>query len=247
MTADPGTLERTVAAVPLTARDRDHRFFAAMAVLAIVAVFVGFAPTYYLAPLFAARPLRGLVHLHGIMMSSWLVLFLVQVSLVSTRRVAIHRRMGVAGAIIAALIVVVGYATAVTAARLGVTPPGGPPPLAFLAVPLGTLGAFGVLVSLALYYRRRPETHKRLMLLATIAILTPALARMRFIGGGGPPVAILGTTLYVLLCMGYDRWAHGRIHPAFLWGGVLLILSLPARFALTRLEAWRTVAEWMVK
>jgi uncharacterized membrane protein YozB (DUF420 family) len=247
MTADPGTLERTVAAVPLTARDRDHRFFATMAVLAIVTVFVGFAPTYYLAPLFGSRPLRALVHLHGLLMTAWLVLFLVQVSLIATRRVAIHRRMGVAGATLAVAILVVGYMTAVTAAKLGVTPPGGPPPLAFLAVPLGTLTAFGVLVSLAVYYRRRPETHKRLMLLSTIAILAPALARMHFIGGGGPPVAIAGTTLYVLACMGYDRWAHGRIHPVFLWGGVLLILSLPARFALTRLEAWRTVAEWMVK
>jgi hypothetical protein len=247
MTANPGTLDRTVPGVPLTARDKDHRFFAAMAVLAILTAFVGFARTYYLGPLFDAKPLRGLVHLHGAICTSWLVLFLVQVSLISTRRVAIHRRLGVLGAILAAALLVVGYFTAVTGARLGVTAPGGPPPLAFLAVPIGTLVAFGTLVTLGISYRRSPETHKRLMLLATIALLAPALARMRFIGSGGPPVVITGTTLYVLICLAYDKWSHGRIYPAFLWGGPLLILSLPVRFALTRAEAWLKVAEWMVK
>jgi hypothetical protein len=180
-------------------------------------------------------------------MTSWLVLFLVQVSLISTRRAAMHRRLGVAGAILAAVVLVVGYLTAVTGAKLGVTAPGGPPPLAFLAVPIGTLTAFGVLVTLAISYRRSPEIHKRLMLLATIALIAPALARMRFIGSGGPPVVIGGTTLYVVLCMAYDRWVHSRIHPVFLWGGVLLILSLPLRFALTRSDAWMAVAEWMVR
>lgn len=247
MTADPGTLDRTVTGLPLTARDKDHRFFTAMAALAILTVFVGFARTYYLAPLFAAPPLRALVHLHGLLMTSWLVLFLVQVSLISIGRVAIHRRVGIAGAILAAVLFVVGYVTAITAARHGVTPPGGPPPLAFLAVPLGTLSAFGVLAALGISFRRRPEIHKRLMLLAVIATLAPAFARMHFLGGGGPPLAIGGTTLYVLLCMGYDRWAHARIHPVFLWGGVLLILSLPLRFALTRSDGWMAVAEWMVK
>jgi hypothetical protein len=247
MTANSGALNRTATGVPLTARDKDHRFFIAMAILAILTAFAGFARTYYLRPLFVVDPLRELVHLHGLLMSSWLVLFLVQVSLISTRRVAIHRGVGVAGAILAAAILVVGYATAVTAARLGVTPPGGPPPLAFLAVPIGTLTAFGVLVTLAISYRRTPQTHKRLMLLATIAILAPALARIRFIGPGGPPVAIGGSTLFVLLCMAYDRRVHGRIHPVFLWGGVLLILSLPLRFALTRSDTWLAVAEWMVR
>jgi uncharacterized membrane protein YozB (DUF420 family) len=247
MTANPGTLDRTATGIPLTAREKDHQFFTSMALLALLTAFVGFSRTYYLAPLFDARPLRGLVHLHGLVMTSWLVLFLVQVSLISTRRVVVHRRLGIAGVMLIAVLLVVGYLTAITAARLGVTPPGGPPPLAFLAVPLGTLAAFGVLAAFGIANRRKSETHKRLMLLATIAMLTPAIARMHFIAGGGPPVAIAGTTLYVLLCMGYDRWAHGRIHPAFLWGGVLLILSLPLRFALTRLDAWRAVAEWMVK
>ena len=92
-------------------------------------------------------------------------------------------------------------------------------PLAFLSVPIGTVLVLGILAGAGLYWRRRSETHKRLMLLATITLLTPAIARVpRWFGPGGPPLSmIVGTSLFVVACMAYDRAAHGRIHPAFLW------------------------------
>ena len=229
------------------ARQRDHWFFSGMALAAAVTVFVGFAPTYYLRSFSAAPPLSPLVHLHGLLSTGWMLLFFTQTALVSARRVDLHRRLGAAGALLAPILVVVGFLTAVAAARLGVTPPGGPPPLGFLAVPIGTILAFGILAGVGLSQRRRPETHKRLMLLATIAMLTPALARFRYFGPGGPPVAIAGTSLFVLSCMLYDRLSHGRIHPAFLWGGLLLILSLPLRFALTRSDTWLSIAGWLAR
>ena len=237
------------AVLPLSARERnrDHRFFTGMALAAALIAFVGFAPSYYFRAFSDAPPLRGLVHLHGMVATSWLLLFLAQTSLVSAGRTDLHRRLGVAGVVIAILFVVVGYATAITAARLGVTPPGGPPPLAFLAVPIVTLLSFAVFAALGLPLRCDRETHKRLMLLATIAILPPAFARFRWFGFGGPPVAIGGTCLFVIACMAFDRKAHGRVHPAFLWGGTLLMLSLPGRFALTQTEAWLSVARWLTK
>jgi uncharacterized membrane protein YozB (DUF420 family) len=234
---------QAVLAARATERLRDHRFFTGMALAAALVAFVGFAPSYYLRAFADAAPLRTLVHLHGMAATAWMLLFVAQTSLVSAGRTDLHRRLGIAGFVAAALFIVVGYATAITAAQLGVTPPGGPPPLAFLAVPLGTLLSFAVLAALGLSQRRDRETHKRLMLLATIALLPPAFARMRWLGFGGPPVAIGGTCLLVLTCLAYDRAAHGRIHPAFLWGGVLLMLSLPARFALTRSETWLSIAE----
>lgn len=223
-------------------RRRDHRFFTGMAVAAAVIAFIGFAPSYYLRTFTGEAPLRTLVHLHGMAATGWMLLFVAQTSLVSAGRTDLHRRLGPAGVLAATLFVLLGYVTAVTAARLGVTPPGGPPPLAFLAVPLAALLSFAVLAGLGLAQRHDRETHKRLMLLATIAILPPAFARMWWLGGGGPLVANGGTALLVLTCLAYDRAAHGRIHPAFLWGGVLLLLSLPARFALTRSDTWLSIA-----
>jgi uncharacterized membrane protein YozB (DUF420 family) len=228
-------------------RQRDRWFFTGMAVAALLTVFIGFAPSYYLGYFFEAPPRSTLVHLHGIVFTSWILLFLTQTSLIAARRADLHRRLGVAGGVLAVLILVVGYLTAVEAARLGVTPPGGRPPLVFLSVPIGTLAVFAILVGSGLYNRRRSEIHKRLMLLATIALLTPAIARMRFIGEGGPPVAITGTCLFVVACLIYDRAAHGRVHPAFLWGGLFVMLSLPFRFAIGRTSAWHSFAEWLTR
>jgi uncharacterized membrane protein YozB (DUF420 family) len=249
MSAELGTAgERlVVTSLPGPDRRRDRWFFSGMAVAVLITVFAGFARSYYLGAFFGAPRLTTLVHLHGIVFTSWVLLFLTQASLIAARRTDLHRRLGVAGAAIAVLMLVVGYLTAVEAARLGVTPPGGPPPLAFLSVPLGTLAAFAVLVGTGLYNRRRSETHKRLMLLGTIALLAPALARIsRLLGTDGPPVAIGGTCLFVVACLLYDRAAHGRVHPAFLWGGLFLMISLPVRFAIGRSGAWLSFAEWLI-
>ena len=228
-------------------RGSDHRFFTGMAVVLALTAFMGFAPSYYLRGFSAAPPLTTLVHVHGALATSWILLFLAQTSLVSAGRTDLHRRMGVAGVVIASLVVVVGYFTAITAARNGVTPPGGPPPLGFLAVPLGTLLSFALLAAVGISQRRHRDTHKRLMLLTTIAMITPAFARFRWFGPGGPPVAIGGTCLLVIVCLVYDRSTRGRVHPAFLWGGVLLMLSLPVRFALTQSDAWVAVARWLTR
>jgi hypothetical protein len=229
-------------------RWREHRFFTAMAVALALTVFVGFAPTYYLAGLTGARPVSPLVHVHALVYTCWVLLFVAQSSLVAAGRVDLHRRLGLAAAVLVPVMLVVGWLTAVEAARRGVTPPGGPPPLAFLAVPLGTVVVFALFVGAGLANRRRPDTHRRLMLLATIVLLTPALARYRYYTGNNSPlVPILGTCAFVLVCVVRDRIARGRVHPAFAWGGAFLVLSLPARFALGTTGAWHSFAEWLVR
>lgn len=250
MRAQPGVAPAPDAVWRLTPeeRTRDHRFFATMGVVAALIVFVGFAPTYYLRRTFGGPELTGLVHLHGVVSTGWILLYVVQTSLVSAGRTGLHRRLGGLGAVLALALLGVGYLTAVEAARHGVAPPRqGVSPLGFLAVPLLALVAFAALAGAGLWFRRRSDTHKRLMLLATIAILVPALARMQFLAGGGPRVVIGGSVLLVAACLVYDRVTHGRIHPAFLWGGVLLVLSLPLRFTIARTAAWEAAAAWLVR
>jgi hypothetical protein len=246
-TAPATVVSETAPLSPAAARDREHRFFTGMALAALAVALIGFAPSYYLRSFSTAEPLTTLVHLHGGLATAWLLLFVGQTSLVAAGRTDVHRRVGPAGAALAVLFVIVGYFTAITAARKGVTPPGGPPPLAFLAVPLATLLSFAALTALGIAWRRQRDTHRRLMLLATIAILPPAFARFRWFGFGGPPVAIGGTCLFVATCMLWDRRLHRRIHPAFLWGGGLLMLSLPLRFALTQSETWLAFASWLTR
>ena len=192
-----------MAATPrMPGRVNDRRLYILAAILTPLIVLAGFARTYYLKPFFGTPDLPGrIVHLHGIVMTTWVILFIVQVSLVAKRRTRIHQRLGIFGGVLAALVVVVGILTALYAAARGASP--GPPALAFLIIPFGDMVIFAVLIGLALYFRRKPYVHKRLMLLAAINLLTPAIARipLDFITNNGP-LAFFGLTdLCLLACV----------------------------------------------
>jgi hypothetical protein len=228
---------------------RNRFFYVAMTVTAAAIVFAGFARTYYLKHLFANAPIVPLVHLHGFLFTSWIVLLFTQVTLVAAHRTDLHRRLGVLGGILASLMVIVGPMTAIAAAKRGFVVPGGPPPLVFLAIPFFDIVVFAILVGCALYFRRRPEIHKRLMLVATIAILPPAIARLpfAFILANGP-VAFFGLAdLILLACIGYDSIVHRRLHSAFLWSGLLLIASHPLRLLIGGTGAWLAFAHWVTR
>ena len=223
----------------------EHRFFLSMAVVIAAIVFAGFAPTFYLRAFYHTDPLQSVFRVHGLVFSSWVVLFVVQTALVSARRTDIHRRLGVLGAALALLMLVVGYMAALTAARRGFSTPGLPPPLVFFAVPFFDLLVFATLVGFALYLRRTPAAHKRLMLLATVAVLTAAIARLPYVLPLGPPAFFGLTDLLVFAAMAYDRWTRGRVHPALLWGGLFLIVSQPLRLFIGGTDAWLAFATWL--
>jgi len=142
---------------------------------------------------------------------------------------------------------IVGSMAAIDAARRGFTPPGGPPPLTFLIIPLGDLFVFSVLVGAALSLRRQPQSHKRLMLLATLALLTPAIARLPGIAAAGPPAFWGLTDLFVVACFVYDRLTGGRIHSAFKWGGLFVLSMQPVRLIVGGTGPWLALAGWLTR
>jgi hypothetical protein len=180
-------------------------------------------------------------------MTSWVVLFVAQVSLVAARRTKLHQRLGVLGAILAALVLLVGVLTAISAAARGSSP--GPPALQSLVIPLGDMLVFAILVGTALYFRRRMEIHKRLMLLAAVNLLTPAIARipLQFIETGGPLVFFGLTDMCVLACVAFDTIKNRRLHPVFVWGMLLIVASQPLRLMLAGTDAWMQFATWLVR
>jgi hypothetical protein len=227
---------------------KDRRMYIWFAVFMPIIVLAGFARSYYLKGFFGFPALPSLlVHLHGIVMTSWVVLFVTQVSLVATGRTRTHQRLGVLGAVLAALVLVVGVLTAIAGAARGATP--GPPALQFLAVPLFDMLAFAILVGTALYLRRRRlDIHKRLMLLAAVNLLAPAIARipLHFIEAGGP-LAFFGLTdLCLLACVGFDTVKNRRLHPAFVWSTLLIIASQPVRLMLSGTDIWLRFATALV-
>jgi hypothetical protein len=234
---------------------RDRWFFSGMAILAALTVFGGFAPTYYLKGLYGTPTLSTVRHLHGVTFTLWMVLLLVQTALIVARRTAWHRRLGIAGTVLAGGMLITGAAVAISAARHppAVVAPGLPPPLVFLLIPLSDLAAFAILAGWGLHNRRTPDVHKRLMLLATIAILPAALGRMVFPGGvldfldlPVGPLTLTGlTALFVGGCLLYDRLAHGRVYAATLWGGAFLLVLQVLRLFVAGTAAWLRVAAWL--
>ncbi len=239
--------ERTAAPrAAVVNRRRERLFYTGMAVAILLTVFAGFSRTYYLKPLFGTAPLSPLLHLHGVVFTAWIVLLLVQTTLVATNRIKTHRRLGWAGAAVAALMLLVGTATAIIRAAQGAAPTG-IPPLAFLTIPLFDMLVFAILVGAGFYYRRRPDTHKRLMLLATISILPAAVARLPYVLQAGP-LAFFGLTdLFIVACLIYDRMSRGRFHRATIWGGLLIVLSQPLRLIISGMQAWLSFASWLTQ
>jgi hypothetical protein len=219
-----------------------------MSIAAMITVFAGFGPTYYLRPYYTATPLMPLLHVHGLVFTSWLVLFLVQTGLVAAHRTDIHRRLGILGGVIAVLMIIIGATTAVIRASQGATPVPEISPLSFLVVPLGDISVFATLVGAGFYFRRRPDVHKRLMMLATISILAAAIARLPFaIMKAGPPVFFGLTDLFVLACVLYDLVTLKRIHRTTALAGLFIVASQPLRLLLGGTHAWLAFAGWLTR
>jgi len=227
----------------------DRVFYGGVAVLMALMAIAGFAPTFYLrlfsgGPMVtfgAGRPFTPLIYLHGTLFTAWVALFIVQTALISASRVALHRRIGIGGAVLAAAMTAVGTMTALGAAKRGSTPPG-IPPLVFLAIPVFDMVMFATLITAALSLRRNKEAHKRLMLLAYVSIMGAPAARLPGVLPLGPP-AFYGIA-FVFLAAGvvYDLVSRRRVHPAYLWGGGLLIASVPLRLAISGTATWLAIA-----
>jgi hypothetical protein len=195
----------------------------------------------------SAGTLPPFLHVHAAVFLFWTALLLVQASLVARGSVALHRRLGVLGASLLPVMLVLGYMTTVFGARRGhpvwkvpgqLVPEGFPfaDSLAFMAVPLGDLvllAAFGAI-------------HKRAMLLAGIGCMVPpAAGRLPF----GDPIAptVLAFVVLLAACLVHDHYERGRLHPLNLWGSIAILASVPARVALAQTAAWHSFAEWMAR
>jgi hypothetical protein len=250
----------TIVATNVTARGpardparRDRLFYGGISIALALTVLCGFGPTFYLRlftggpkTTISGHPFTPLVGVHAALFTGWVTLFIVQTALVAGRRVRVHQRLGVAGAILACSMIVVGALVAIASAAAGAAPPG-VDPLAFLAIPLGDMLLFATFVSSALLMRRDREAHKRLMLLAYVSLMAAAVARLPGVLPLGP-FAFYGLAfVFVVAGAVHDRATRRKVHPVYLWGGALYILAVPLRLLISGTAAWRSVAEFLTR
>jgi hypothetical protein len=229
---------------PVERRNIDRRLFLAAAIVFPLVVLAGFARTYYLKIFFHTPPLSTwVVHLHGLLMTTWVVLF------ISLRRIRTHQRFGFVAIGLALLIVLVGFLIAVHAAKFGASTPSpvGIPRLAFLLIPLTDLFNFVILFSAAILLRKSPADHKRLMLLTVVNFLPAAVARIPI-----PSLKALGPlwffgfpTVLVLIALIMDWRGNKRMNKVFLGGTLFLISTFVLRLTIMGTSAWMHFATWL--
>jgi len=218
-------------------------FYLAISVVLTLYVLIGFWASYY------GRILSGTVagpwffQLHGAIFTGWLLLLLAQVGLVAARRVALHRRVGNVGIAYGVLLFVVGVAMTfvspvmhVRAGEWTVDQAAG-----FMLLPLGDMVLFPAFFGAAVAYRRQPEIHKRLIVLATIALAFAGVFRMAL-----PP--LLGFVVWLLplaAAMLFDAATYGRIHRVYLISAPVLALAFTRIFFMDS-AAWLPVGRGLL-
>ena len=187
-------IDTTVRDARPLARSRSAFYFG-MAIAMSVTVFIGFGPSFYVNAYFAetlglppVQALSSIIIVHGLVFTTWMILLMVQTGLVAGGQVRWHRRLGIAGAVLAAAVIAFGTAAQVASMQRDL---GALESVPFLRIVvfggLTSLIAFAGLAGAAIGWRRRPEIHKRLILIATIALLGAAAARIGGIVGVALP------------------------------------------------------------
>src|SRR5215472_3652544 len=147
-------------------------------------------------------------------------------------------------------VIAIGIMTAINAGRLGHSPPGTPPPLFFMAVPLMGIAATAALFLSALWNRARRDAHMRYMLAGFITMTPPATHRI-FLGMGFPnqalwlAFAIMDALLLVAIV--YDTWLRKAVHPAWIWSAFAFVLAQAGIVWAFSSPAWLPVAHWLVQ
>jgi len=231
------------------------KFYVTMAAVFVAIAFGGFFATYWLQIARGTFTGSPMLHLHGLLFSMWTLFFLSQALLVANGKLKRHRAWGLSGISLATAMLFAGLAVAIQGLQARLDAGYGDAARAFTIVPVTAVLMFAGFVAAAIANLKRPEWHKRLMLVATTALLQAAMARFFFLaatGGGpglrpglGPPQPIERTMmvgfivdLLIVAAMVHDWRSDGRVHPAYWWGfGVTLVVQL-SRPVIGNTEAW---------
>jgi hypothetical protein len=211
-------------------------FYVALVTLMTGMVLAGFWP-YYAGLARGTMQAHWLIHLHAAVFTGWMVLLLAQAMLVFRRRVGTHQRLGRIGIAYGALVLLLGAVIAIAAPAMSVVDGRSTPDeaAAFLILPAVDMLLFAGFFTAAIAYRKRRELHKRLILLATVALLFAPAARIAWEGG---PLSILLVWLLPLwLAMGYDFAILRRVERVYFVGLAVFLVAF-ARIGLMETQAW---------
>lgn len=243
-------------------RLRRTHFYLWLAIACATVAIGGFMGTYWLQ--LPAGTFRGpaILHVHGALCTAWVVFLISQSSLITRGKVRNHREWGLFGISLASVLTVVATIVAVTAMNDRIGAGYGEMARPFLIVPLSAIGLFAGFTAAAIANVKRPEWHRRLMIVGTVGLIEAAAARVFFLlaTGGGPgmrpgvlppqPVSVAAAPAFLLeliIVAGMIRdWkAMGRVHPAWIWGAAVITSVEIVMPAVSQSQAWLSFASWL--
>jgi uncharacterized membrane protein len=235
-----------MASAPHWRGDRAGRFYLAIALIAVAAVAIGFSTTYFLPLARGSFAGPNVAHIHGLLFMTWVALLLVQPLLVRRRQTQLHRKLGLVALPLALAMAASGLGVGVFAVTRDLAAGGGAAAYSQIVGVASAMAFFVAYVAIALAFRKKPDWHKRMMLLATIAILWPAWFRFRHLMPWVPrPDIILGVVVsdsLILIAMLRDKLKFGRVHPAYWIFGLVLIADHVGETLLYDSPGWQTAA-----
>ncbi len=226
------------------------RIYVPVGILATLIAFVGFWPTYFGPLLSGTLQKVPIIHLHAVVYSGWLALFITQAVLAARGRIALHMKIGRFGMLYGVLVILVGLATAFSqfGSRIGAGKLAEAQGMLF--GPFTDMLVFAPFLAAAWIYRRRPEIHKRLITVATTMLLIAAVSRMPPFRDG---LTVSDYPLYLAVwlspiytAMLYDWFKRRIVHPVYLLGMVTLAL-VRFRTPLRDSETWLSISAWFAK
>ena len=237
-----------------------QRFYVRMAAACLVIAVLGFAPTYWVPMVRGTLNVPPLTHLHALFFYGWLLLFLKQTSLAATGKLARHRDLGVGGVAVATGMCFLGLSLAIRSLRGSEAAGFGSAGRAFSIVPVTGIAFFAALFLIAILQVKKPDVHKRLMLVGTVSLLQAGVGRWFLLFLAPPPqpgpvspppvfVTVLPgilSDILIVIAMVRDRRMEGRVHPVYWIAGASLLAMQVLRGPISATSGWNQVTHWLL-
>lgn len=217
-------------------------FYSSLSILAAMMVAGGFWNTYWKGLIDGSIDKSWVVDLHAAVFVGWVVLFMTQAALIFRGRTDVHRKVGKFGIVYGFVIIGMGLFVSLNQLATRVAAGEVAEAQAFLLIPLVDMIIFPIFFVAAIYYRRKPELHRRLMLVATTELLTAAVARLNldnYLTAHWSVFVIWLAPIY--LAMIYDYLTQRIIHPVYVIGIIVLATTMLRVFA-AQSESWLSIA-----
>lgn len=240
--------------------DRE-RFYLYMSAAFVAVAVIGFAPTYWIPLVRGTLDVPPILHLHALCFYGWTLLFFRQTWLVSSGEVRRHREWGVAGVAVGTAMLFIGLAAASVSLRRAEAAGVGNAARPFSIVAVSAIVLFAALVAAAFVNVKRPDVHKRLMIVATASILQAAVGRLFLmvlappavgtaISLNPPPIAVtvppaLVVDLFIVAGMIHDRKTLGRVHPTYWIAGGCVLAVQVLRVPVSATAVWIHMSGWI--